>query len=117
QPIQHRTYCGAKLCLIIEDIQTQWRFSRRDSGVFDDYCKATKDTLKGLGQTFLTVELDELENGADIQTYLSEKTGQNTVPNIFINEKHVGGKVSKGDFVLQRFPADGQEKRESAEAS
>ena len=30
-------------------------------------------------------------NGADIQAALLEKTGQRTVPNVFINGKHVGG--------------------------
>jgi hypothetical protein len=27
-----------------------------------------------------------------MQDYLMEKTGQKTVPNIFVNQKHVGGK-------------------------
>ncbi|EIE77184.1 hypothetical protein RO3G_01888 [Rhizopus delemar RA 99-880] len=30
-------------------------------------------------------------DGAAIQQYLLAKTGQRTVPNIFINQKHVGG--------------------------
>lgn len=30
-------------------------------------------------------------NGAAIQDYLHQKTGQRTVPNIFINQKHIGG--------------------------
>ncbi|KAJ7694840.1 thioredoxin-like protein [Mycena rosella] len=36
-------------------------------------------------------ELNEREDGADIQNYLAVKTGQRTVPNIFVNKKHVGG--------------------------
>jgi len=36
-------------------------------------------------------ELDEREDGDDIQAYLKEKTGQRTVPNIFIHQKHIGG--------------------------
>lgn len=32
-----------------------------------------------------------LELGSAIQQYLQEKTGQRTVPNIFINEQHIGG--------------------------
>lgn len=32
-----------------------------------------------------------LDNGSAIQQYLLEKTGQRTVPNIFINQKHLGG--------------------------
>lgn len=30
-------------------------------------------------------------DGAAIQDYLQQKTGQRTVPNIFINQKHIGG--------------------------
>ncbi|KZV71032.1 glutaredoxin [Peniophora sp. CONT] len=37
------------------------------------------------------VELDEDAEGSDIQAYLAQKTGQSTVPNIFINNRHVGG--------------------------
>ena len=37
------------------------------------------------------IELDEESDGADIQNYLFEKTGQRTVPNIFIGGKHIGG--------------------------
>jgi len=40
------------------------------------------------------LELDEREDGDAIQAYLLEKTGQRTVPNVFINEKHVGGNDS-----------------------
>ncbi|KAI0348167.1 glutaredoxin [Trametopsis cervina] len=37
------------------------------------------------------LELDERDDGSEIQGYLLEKTGQRSVPNIFINQKHVGG--------------------------
>ncbi len=37
------------------------------------------------------LELDNASNGGDVQSYLAEKTGQRTVPNIFINGKHIGG--------------------------
>ena len=36
-------------------------------------------------------ELDQIDDGAEIQAYLGEKTGQRTVPNIFIEQKHIGG--------------------------
>lgn len=39
-------------------------------------------------------ELDTMledDQGAKIQAYLMEKTGQRTVPNIFIGHKHIGG--------------------------
>ena len=43
-------------------------------------------------------------NGADIQSSLRDMTGQNTVPNIFIKGKHIGGcdktlaAIASGDF-------------------
>jgi len=36
-------------------------------------------------------ELDKRDDGDKIQDYLEEKTGQRSVPNIFINQKHIGG--------------------------
>ena len=55
------------------------------------YCKQTKDTLAQFLKDYYVIELDQDENGADIQNYLREKTGQNTVPSVFINQKHIGG--------------------------
>ncbi|KAK0495198.1 glutaredoxin [Armillaria luteobubalina] len=37
------------------------------------------------------IELDERDDGSDIQDYLRQKTGQGTVPNIFIDQQHIGG--------------------------
>ncbi|KAJ6551738.1 aryl-alcohol oxidase-like protein [Mycena capillaripes] len=42
-------------------------------------------------ETPVVFELNEREDGPAIQAYLREKTGQNTVPNVFVNQKHVGG--------------------------
>ena len=36
-------------------------------------------------------ELDQDAQGSAIQDYLLKKTGQRTVPNIFIKEEHIGG--------------------------
>lgn len=40
---------------------------------------------------FFVIELDEVEDGDAIQDYLAQKTGQRTVPNIFIKQQHIGG--------------------------
>jgi glutaredoxin 3 len=37
------------------------------------------------------VELDQDAMGAAMQNYLAQKTGQRTVPNVFIGGKHLGG--------------------------
>uniref|UniRef100_A0A8D9BPN9 Thioredoxin reductase 3 n=2 Tax=Cacopsylla melanoneura TaxID=428564 RepID=A0A8D9BPN9_9HEMI len=67
------------------------------------YCSKAKERFKSINQDFKAVELDLLgEDGAKIQNALFEKTGQKTVPNIFINGKHIGG----CDATLKLF-ADG----------
>ncbi|EMD42180.1 hypothetical protein CERSUDRAFT_90784 [Gelatoporia subvermispora B] len=57
------------------------------------YCKRAKALLSSKFPSVPTAvyELDEREDGSDIQSYLLEKTGQRTVPNIFISQQHVGG--------------------------
>ncbi|KAK7033537.1 Glutaredoxin [Paramarasmius palmivorus] len=63
---------------------------------FCPYCKAAKSLFAtNFPDVKLTVyELDQRDDGGDIQSYLAEKTGQRTVPNIFINQKHIGGNDS-----------------------
>ncbi|KAI9260254.1 glutaredoxin [Sporodiniella umbellata] len=55
------------------------------------YCTKAKEALTKLGLTFFSIELDKEANGSEIQAYLQQKTGQRTVPNIFVNEDHIGG--------------------------
>lgn len=45
---------------------------------------------KAIPYKFLHLDLLS-EYGDDIQRYLQRKTGQSSVPNVFINERHVGG--------------------------
>ncbi|KAI0285394.1 hypothetical protein BGY98DRAFT_945695, partial [Russula aff. rugulosa BPL654] len=51
------------------------------------YSKKAKALLKDKYSDAQTAifELDEREDGAELQNYLQEKTGQRTVPNIFIS--------------------------------
>jgi glutaredoxin 3 len=58
---------------------------------FCPFCKKTKSTLSDKGVDFKLYELNEMDDGADIQDALLEISGQKTVPNIFINGAHVGG--------------------------
>lgn len=56
------------------------------------YCASTKKLLNGLGaKDVVVLELDNLEDGGEIQDALLEITGQRTVPNVFIGGKHIGG--------------------------
>ncbi|KAG5438451.1 hypothetical protein PCK2_000953 [Pneumocystis canis] len=54
-------------------------------------CYEAKDLFDRLGVKYHALELDKMDEGSDIQSYLFEKTDQRTVPNIFINTQHVGG--------------------------
>ncbi|RWS22017.1 glutaredoxin-C6-like protein [Leptotrombidium deliense] len=55
------------------------------------YCVKVKQLFDSLNVQFKAIELDQLENGAALQQALSEKTGKRTVPQVFINEKLIGG--------------------------
>ncbi|KAI5853483.1 putative glutaredoxin Grx1 [Tricharina praecox] len=55
------------------------------------YCRASKTTLSELGAKFYVLELDQIDDGAELQEALAELTGQRTVPNIFIDKQHIGG--------------------------
>ncbi|KAF9158805.1 hypothetical protein DFQ27_006417 [Actinomortierella ambigua] len=55
------------------------------------FCRQAKQLLTDKGLTFKIYEIDLQSEGADVQAYLLEKTGQRTVPNIFINGQHLGG--------------------------
>lgn len=55
------------------------------------FCVKIKNMFEGLKINIEVLELDQLANGADVQAALLEKTGQRTVPNVFINGQHIGG--------------------------
>ena len=55
------------------------------------FAKATKDLLTAQGIDFKAYELDKEADGQDIQNTLKTMSGQGTVPNVYINNKHVGG--------------------------
>jgi len=55
------------------------------------FCDKTKDLLKNMGVEFAVHELDQMENGAEIQTALLDMTGQRSVPNVFVKQQHIGG--------------------------
>ncbi|CAG9942410.1 unnamed protein product [Clonostachys rosea f. rosea IK726] len=55
------------------------------------YCSNTKRTLKQLNADAFVIELDQDSDGSALQDALEDISGQRTVPNIFINKKHIGG--------------------------
>ncbi|KAG8065219.1 hypothetical protein GUJ93_ZPchr0004g39391 [Zizania palustris] len=55
------------------------------------FCVRVKKLFEQLGATFKAIELDVQSDGSELQSALAEWTGQRTVPNVFINGKHIGG--------------------------
>jgi glutaredoxin 3 len=70
------------------------------------YCKSSLGTFASLGIKPTVLQLDEIPEGDDIQAALKEITGQGTVPNIFIEGKHIGGNSD-----LQSLKSSGQLER------
>ena len=61
------------------------------SWVHCPYCTRTKQTLSSMNVRATIIDIDTLPNGEAIMNHLFELTGQETVPNIFIGGKHIGG--------------------------
>ncbi|KDP46838.1 hypothetical protein JCGZ_24047 [Jatropha curcas] len=55
------------------------------------YCKRAKAVFKELNKVPHVVELDERDDGQNIQDALSKVVGRRTVPQVFIDGKHIGG--------------------------
>ena len=75
-----------------------------------EFCWAVRRFLRDLGVSFRSVDLDAVEMqrtglGADIRTDLRQRTGQPTIPQIFIGGRHIGGAMDllsmhdKGELV------------------
>lgn len=70
------------------------------------YCKETLSTLEDLKVQPYVLQLNQIGDGSEIQDALAEITGQSTVPNIFIDGKHIGGNSD-----LQSLKRSGQLKK------
>ncbi len=55
------------------------------------YCNNAKRILDELNAKYKAIELNQEDDGDDIQNALFKITGQRTVPNIFIGKVHIGG--------------------------
>ncbi|KAK4259961.1 hypothetical protein QN277_003142 [Acacia crassicarpa] len=55
------------------------------------YCLRAKRILKELNEQPYVVELDLRDDGYQIQNVLLDLVGRRTVPQIFVNGKHIGG--------------------------
>merc|ERR1712123_339216 len=55
------------------------------------FCTKIKQLFDSLKIEYQVLELDQISDGPAVQAALAEKSGQRTVPNTYINGKHVGG--------------------------
>jgi len=55
------------------------------------YCTKAKDDLSGAGIIPVVIELDERQDGDEIQNALMERTGQKSVPSVWVCGRHIGG--------------------------
>ncbi|KAI7873358.1 glutaredoxin [Mucor mucedo] len=55
------------------------------------YCIGAKDLFDDIHVDYKALELNDHVDGDAIQKALAEMTKQNTVPNIFVNQQHIGG--------------------------
>jgi len=55
------------------------------------YCQKAKNILSQYKVNIRIYELNQITNGLELSQDLMNRTNQNTVPNIFIFGKHIGG--------------------------
>lgn len=54
------------------------------------YSAKTKKVITSLGFKFTTVELDQVENGDEIEAQLQKETKLNSTPYVFVSKKCIG---------------------------
>ena len=55
------------------------------------YCQYTKDLFNNMSVNAKVIELNQVDNGDEIQRALQVISGQRTVPNVFVKGQHLGG--------------------------
>ncbi|KAM4023469.1 glutaredoxin 2 [Anomaloglossus baeobatrachus] len=55
------------------------------------YCTMAKDVFNSINVHYKSIELDEVENGSQLQEALHHMTGARTVPRVFVNGACIGG--------------------------
>jgi glutaredoxin 3 len=61
------------------------------SGTYCPFCSKAKALLSKLGVKYLAIEIDTREDGDEILEAVTEMTGQETIPNVFIKGRSIGG--------------------------
>lgn len=55
------------------------------------YCTMAKETFSSIDVNYKSIELDEMEDGRQLQDALNQMTGFRTVPKVFVNGTCIGG--------------------------
>lgn len=55
------------------------------------FCARVKTMLIELGQAFVSLEIDVIPNGRTLFSVVQTRTGINTVPQVFVRQKFLGG--------------------------
>ena len=55
------------------------------------FCQRAKKAVHEIGVAPVVVELDERPDGRAMQIAFMQMTGERTVPNVWLNGKHIGG--------------------------
>lgn len=55
------------------------------------YCAQCKAVFDEMSQSYTAIELDERDDGVELQAALLQMTQQRTVPNVFVGGQHLGG--------------------------
>lgn len=72
------------------------------STTYCPYCARVKDLFDDLEVPYTNWDMDQMPEGPELRRFLYEETGQNSVPNVFVNGKHVGGCDGKFPRLLSR---------------
>ncbi|XP_034950201.1 glutaredoxin-C4-like isoform X2 [Chelonus insularis] len=61
------------------------------SKTYCPYCKMAKEVFDKMAKKYTSIELDERDDGDEIQNILEEITGARTVPRVFVKGECLGG--------------------------
>ena len=61
------------------------------SKTYCPYCTKVKNLFKSLSVPVIVLELDEREDGSEIQSAIQAKYGARTVPQVFVGGERIGG--------------------------
>lgn len=82
---------AARLKIALTKIIRTFFFFQLFSKSYCPYCIRAKDLFDDINVDYKALELNDHKDGEAIQQVLAELTKQKTVPNLFINQQHIGG--------------------------